>query len=86
MKTQSQDTSIEAERILIDLIRKAPARKRFQLVQSMTQGSFLASIQAQKNNPGGDGRETAIRLVSIMYDPQLFLPLTTAIAPRCSVF
>ncbi len=71
MKTQSQDTSIEAERVLIDLIRRAPARKRFRLVQSMTQGSFLASIQAQKNNLNGDERETAIRLVSIMYNAQL---------------
>jgi hypothetical protein len=79
MKTQSQDTSIEAERVLIDLIRKAPARKRFQLVQSMTQGSFLASMQMQKKHLDGDERETAIRLVSIVYGAQLAQELQSAL-------
>jgi hypothetical protein len=36
MKTQSRDTSPEAERVLIELLRKAPVAKRFALVISMT--------------------------------------------------
>lgn len=36
MRTQSRDTSPEAERVLIELIRKAPVSKRFGLVRSMT--------------------------------------------------
>jgi hypothetical protein len=36
MRTQSRDTSPEAERVLIDLIRKAPISKRFGLVQAWT--------------------------------------------------
>jgi len=79
MRTQSQDTSIEAERVLIDLIRKASAAKRFHLVQSMTRSSFLASVQAQKNNLDGDERKTAIRSVSIMYGAQLAQQLQSAL-------
>lgn len=79
MRTQSQDTTIEAERVLIDLIRKAPARKRFQLVQSMTRGSFLASMQMQKKHLDGYEREIAIRLVSIMYGAQLAQQLQSAL-------
>jgi hypothetical protein len=79
MKTQSQDTSIEAEHVLIDLIRKASVAKRFQLVQSLTQGSFLANIQAQKNNLDGDERETLIHFASILYGTQLAQQLQTAL-------
>lgn len=79
MRTQSPDTSIEAERVLIDLIRKASVSKRFQLVQSMTQDSFIASIQAQKKHLDGDECEMAIRSVSIVYDPRLAQQLQSAL-------
>jgi hypothetical protein len=36
MRTQSRDTSPEAERVLIDLLRKAPAWRRLQLADSMS--------------------------------------------------
>jgi len=36
MRTQSSDTSPEAEQMLISLIRKAPITKRFELVNSLT--------------------------------------------------
>jgi len=36
MRTQSRDTTPEVERVLIELIRKAPISKRFGLVRSMT--------------------------------------------------
>ncbi len=37
MRTQSPDTSPEAERILIERIRQAPVSRRFRLVQSLSQ-------------------------------------------------
>jgi hypothetical protein len=42
MRTQSRDTSPEAERVLIDLIRKASVAKRFKSVQSLT--TFAATL------------------------------------------
>lgn len=45
MRTQSRDTSPEAERVLIDLIRKASVAKRFGLVRSMTATLAKANIK-----------------------------------------
>ncbi len=45
MRTQSRDTHPEAERVLIDLIRKAPIAKRFGLVRSMT--AFATRLNQQ---------------------------------------
>ena len=36
MKTQSPDTSLDAELVLIEMIRKAPVSKRFAFVQAWT--------------------------------------------------
>ncbi len=45
MRTQSVDTSPEAERVLIELIRKAPIAKRFELVRSLT--AFAIKLNKQ---------------------------------------
>ncbi|MDQ2888313.1 MAG: hypothetical protein M3Y39_19795 [Chloroflexota bacterium] len=45
MRTQSTDTSPEAERVLIGLIRKASVAKRFKSVQSLT--TFAATLNLQ---------------------------------------
>ncbi|GHO76947.1 hypothetical protein KSD_47180 [Ktedonobacter sp. SOSP1-85] len=46
MSTQSVDTHPDAERVFIDLIRKAPVERRFRLVQSLTQSTLWANIRS----------------------------------------
>ncbi len=45
MKTQSPDTSLEAEQILIGMVRKAPVSKRFAFVQSWAASLLEAGSQ-----------------------------------------
>jgi hypothetical protein len=64
MRTQSVDTGPETERIFVEMIRKAPASKRFRLVQSLTQSTAWSSIQAwQRSHQASSEREAAIRYV-----------------------
>lgn len=52
MRTQSRDTRPEAERVLIELIRKAPIAKRFGLVRSMTAAFIKMSVRTyRQQNP-----------------------------------
>ena len=48
MRTQSRDTSPEVERVLIELIRKAPVSKRFGLVRSMTATLTKMSVRTYR--------------------------------------
>ena len=60
MRTQSRDTSPEAERVLIDLIRKAPIAKRFKSVRSITNTLLQMNIKnIQKLYPGATAAEIA---------------------------
>jgi hypothetical protein len=64
MRTQSVDTGPETERIIVEMIRKAPVSKRFRLVQSLTQSTVWSSIQAwQRSHQTSSEREAAIRYV-----------------------
>lgn len=46
MTTQSLDTHPTAERIMVNMIRKASISKRFRLVQSLTQSALWSSLHA----------------------------------------
>ncbi|MFL5625587.1 MAG: hypothetical protein ACJ788_08325 [Ktedonobacteraceae bacterium] len=48
MRTQSMDTSPEAERVQIELLRKASPAKRFGLARSLSQSLIQASRQTIK--------------------------------------
>lgn len=64
MRTQSVDTGPEAERIFVEMIRRAPVSKRFRLVQALTQSTVWSSIQAwQRSHQASSEREAAIRCV-----------------------
>ncbi len=68
MPPQSVDTQPEAERIMIDVIRKAPMSKRFRLVQSLTQSARWSSLRAwREQHPGADEQKAAIVYVSYSY-------------------
>ncbi|HEY6409837.1 MAG TPA: hypothetical protein VIY29_20450, partial [Ktedonobacteraceae bacterium] len=83
MTTQSVDTHPEAERIMIDLIRKVPMSKRFRLVQSLTQSAFWSSLHAwQERHREVDGQEAAICYVSCSYGPALAQRVQAALEMR----
>jgi hypothetical protein len=80
MRTQSRDTSPEAERVLIELIRKAPISKRFGLVRSMTTFAAtlnLKNIQEQQPYIGKD--EIAERFITDHHNKTLAKQLHTAL-------
>ena len=55
MRTQSIDTSPDAERVLIEMIRKAPITKRFAFVQawtaSMVEAGSAVSVHFRRGVP-----------------------------------
>ncbi len=68
MRTQSSDTSPEAEQMLISLIRKAPITKRFELVNSWTK-SFVQLSQHNilESYPDANEQELAFLFLSQDY-------------------
>ncbi len=68
MRTQSVDTHPDAERIMIELIRRSPMSKRFRLVQSLTQSAFWSNIHAwRESHREATGQEEAVHLLSYSY-------------------
>jgi hypothetical protein len=68
MRTQSADTALDAERMMIKLIRGAPMSKRFKLVQSLTQSALWTHIHAwQGRYREASEADAAVHLVSRWY-------------------
>jgi hypothetical protein len=102
MRTQSSDTSPEAERVLIGLIRKASVAKRFKSVQSMT--TFAATLNLQnikQQHPDASKEEVgslfvadhhthaladSLHLAAQHKTTELSLDLLHAIVPMVEVF
>lgn len=85
MRTQSTDTPIETERILIELIRRSPMSKRFRLVQSLTQSALWSSIHAwRKNHPEASEQEAAVHIVSCSYGAMLACRVQEALEGRAA--
>ena len=72
MLTQSADTTPEAEKILIDLIRKSSLSKRMSIVRSISQTVIYLSRRAIKRaNPSLSERELDIAFVGYHYGQKL---------------
>lgn len=72
MRTQSPDTSPEAERVLIELLRQAPAWRRLQLADHMgstVRGLSLAGLRAR--HPKATEAELRRRFADIHLGPEL---------------
>lgn len=83
MRTQSVDTHPEAERVMIELIRRAPMSKRFQLVQSLTQSAFWATMHAwQERHREASEQEAAVHVLSYSYGPDLAKLVQAALERR----
>ena len=72
MRTQSPDTSPEVERVLIELLRRAPGWRRLQLTDRMSatvRGLCLAGLRAR--HPKASEAEVRRRFADIHLGPDL---------------
>ncbi len=83
MRTQSEDTSPEMERVQIELIRKATISKRFALMQAWSQFLIEANKQGiRKDHPGASEEEVALIFVGRHYGQALADRLQADLARR----
>ncbi len=83
MRTQSIDTHPEIERVLIDMIRKAPMSKRFRSVQSLTQTLLWANIHAwQMSHQETNEHELVAHVLSDVCHPVLIQRVVDAVRMR----
>ena len=72
MRTQSMDTSPEAERVQIELIRKASPAKRFTIMEVWSQFLIEANKQGiRKNRPDLSEEEVGLTFVANNYGQAL---------------
>jgi hypothetical protein len=83
MRTQSIDTHPNAERIMIEVVRRAPVSKRFRLVQSLTQSAFWSNIHAwQESHREASEQEAAMHVLSCSYGAILAQRVQAALEMR----
>src|SRR2546423_12135790 len=83
MKTQSPDTSLDAELVLIGMIRKAPMSRRFAFVQAWTASMLEAGSQyVRQLHPQASDEEVRFLFIERQYGKDLAyvlrLPLDTS--------
>jgi hypothetical protein len=72
MRTQSMDTSPEAERVQIELIRKASDIKRFALVSSLSETLIqLSRENIRRLHPQTNKEELDVLFVELYYGKEL---------------
>ena len=72
MRTQSEDTSPEMERVQIELIRKASPAKIFGLVRSMSKTMIQASRRnIRKLHPDANEEEITLIFVVLYYGKEI---------------
>ena len=83
MRTQSMDTSPEAERVQIELLRKAPISKRFALIEAWSQFLIEANKQSiRRMYPNASEEEIGIIFVANNYGQALADRLRADLARR----
>src|SRR5437899_6569367 len=83
MRTQSVDTHPDAERIMIEVVRRSPVSKRFKLVQSLTQSTFWSNIQAwRESHREASEQEAAVHFLSCYYGTGLAQRVQAALEKR----
>lgn len=72
MRTQSPDTSPEAERVMIELLRRAPIWRRLQLAESMSRTTRLLTMSGIRQRfPQADEDELRRRFAELYLGPEL---------------
>ncbi len=69
---RSPDTSPAAERVQIELLRRASVAQRAALARSLSRTTLqLARRAVERANPDADAQEIAVRFVAICYGREL---------------
>ena len=69
--SRPEDTSAEAERVQIALLRAAPVSRRLSLAWSLSARAITAARRAiARQLPGADGVERDLRFVAVHYGPE----------------
>jgi hypothetical protein len=72
MRTQSSDTSLEAERVMIELLRRAPAWRRLQLADRMSATVRQLSMAGLRTRyPKASEAELRRRFADLHLGPEL---------------
>jgi hypothetical protein len=72
MRTQSIDTSPEAERVQIELLRKASLAKKFSIVRSLSQSLIEVSRRnIRQVHPDASEEELHLILIEMYYGKEL---------------
>ncbi len=72
MKTQSSDTSPEAEQVQIALIRQASPERRFSMLRSITAATRQMAWQAiRRANPTATDEEINLLFLEVHYGQEL---------------
>lgn len=83
MRTQSEDTSSEAERVQIELIRKAPITKRFAIMQAWSRFLIEANKQQiRKAHPEASEEEVSLIFIARNYGQELADKVRVELARR----
>ncbi len=83
MRTQSSDTSPETERVLIELLRKAPITKHIAIMESWSR--FIREVAKQgirRDYPEADEEEVNLILVARLYGQPLADKVRAYLAQR----
>jgi len=83
MRTLSADTSPEAERVQIELLRQAGPARRFALARSLSQTTMqLARGAIRRRYPEASEEEVGLIFVALHYGPELAEQVRTHLARR----
>jgi hypothetical protein len=83
MASPPRDTSPEAHRVQMDLLRRAGPGRRFALMASLTRFAIEASRRAiRERHPDEDERSIALRWVAVHYGRDLAAKLETYLERR----
>lgn len=72
MKTQSRDTHPDAERVQIELLRRATVAQRFRLVRSLSHTAMQLAWRAiERANPDASEDELRVKFITIHHGQEL---------------
>ncbi len=83
MRTQSDDTDLQAEKMQLSLLRRATLRQRVAATASLSKTTINLATQAiRRQNPGMGDQEVLLRFVEIHHGPKLAEELRRDLARR----
>ncbi len=83
MRTQSDDTDLQAEKMQLSLLRRATLRQRVAATASLSKTTINLAIKAiRRQNPGMGDQEVLLRFIEIHHGSELAGKLRIDLARR----